>query len=80
VLNINKVLFCSTAPGKGHIARHIEPYIFVDDNIETIDNFSKFIPKSICITDSNPISLRNKNNVEVVNALEKSSLMKVKIN
>jgi len=80
VLNINKVLFCSTAQGKGHIARHIEPYIFVDDNIEIIDNFSKFIPKSICITDSNPISLRNKNNVEVVNALEKSSLMKVKIN
>eukprot|EP00833_Pecoramyces_ruminatium_P001462 jgi/Orpsp1_1/1175494/evm.model.c7180000054090.2 len=80
ILDINKVLFCSTVPGKGHIARHIEPYIFVDDDIESIDNFSKFIPKTICITNSNPDSLKNKNNVEIVNSLEKSSLMKVKLN
>ncbi|ORX55963.1 hypothetical protein BCR36DRAFT_174802 [Piromyces finnis] len=73
VLNINKVLFCATAPGKGHIARHIEPYIFVDDNVEIIDNFSKFIPKSICITNSNPSSLKAKNNVEVVDSLDRIS-------
>ena len=80
ILNINKVLFCSTAPGKGHIARHIEPYIFIDDNVETIENFSKFIPRTICITESDPISLKDKNNVEIVNSLEKCSLMKFKIN
>ena len=80
ILDINKVLFCSTAPGKGHIARHIESYIFVDDDVENINNFSKFIPKIICISDTNSNSLINKNNVEIVQSLEKSSIMNVKIN
>ncbi|KAL6593213.1 hypothetical protein U3516DRAFT_673113, partial [Neocallimastix sp. 'constans'] len=74
------ILFCSTAPGKGHIARHIESYIFVDDDVENINNFSKFIPKIICISDTNSNSLINKNNVEIVQSLEKSSIMNVKIN
>ncbi|ORY72826.1 hypothetical protein LY90DRAFT_666934 [Neocallimastix californiae] len=71
ILDINKVLFCSTAPGKGHIARHIESYIFVDDDVENINNFSKFIPKIICISDTNSNSLINKIMLKLFNHWKK---------
>ncbi|KAF2074932.1 hypothetical protein CYY_003765 [Polysphondylium violaceum] len=48
-LNKNKSLFCSTSQGKGHISRHLEVILHIDDDISVLQMLKPFVKYLVLI-------------------------------
>jgi len=48
-LNRNKSLFCSTSQGKGHISRHLEVLLHIDDDITVLQMLKPFVKYLVLI-------------------------------
>ncbi|ORX91408.1 hypothetical protein K493DRAFT_317280 [Basidiobolus meristosporus CBS 931.73] len=81
LLDIQKLLFSQTTEGRGHMVRHIEPYIHIDSDIAIVEKVAPFIPRCIYL-DQNASALVEteavfkRNNVEHLQRLADSSLLK----
>lgn len=56
-LQAHRVLFCTTPKGKIAIVRHLEPSLFVDDDVETLRALLPFIHTSVHVNAKAPLVL-----------------------
>lgn len=52
-LKRHRVLFCTKQPGKSAIVRHLEPALFVDDDVETLVGLLPYLPLTVHISSQN---------------------------
>ncbi|GAM21489.1 hypothetical protein SAMD00019534_046640 [Acytostelium subglobosum LB1] len=52
-LNPHKLIFCSTAQGRGHISRHLEAYLHIDDDKTVLSSLKPYVQHLLHVFDIN---------------------------
>eukprot|EP01118_Nematostelium_gracile_P014478 TRINITY_DN5654_c0_g1_i1.p1 TRINITY_DN5654_c0_g1~~TRINITY_DN5654_c0_g1_i1.p1 ORF type:complete len:229 (+),score=38.56 TRINITY_DN5654_c0_g1_i1:95-781(+) len=68
-LNPNKVLFCSTEEGRGHMARQLSVHMHIDESPQVLNFLKPFVPSLVQITPVNEITYVKETNVTKASSL-----------